>query len=108
MLKRYQVLLPDWLEEYIKLAAKRLDLSFSEIIRAMVCSTTIANVSLLFPEYKPEMTLEDFLRKMNESPNLEIETEELHRLLSKLYFETRKAVEYRFKQSKGLEFQKKK
>ena len=108
MLKRYQVLLPDWLEDYIKIAAKRLDLSFSETIRAMVCATTIANVSILFPEYKPGMTLKDFLKKMQEDPNLEIETAEMHRLLSKLYFETRKAVEYRLEQKIGLEDNKNK
>jgi hypothetical protein len=45
---------------------------------------------------------------MNEDPDLEIETSEVHRLLSKLYFETRKAVEFRFEQTRGLEVNKKK
>jgi hypothetical protein len=107
MLKRYQVLLPDWLEDYVKIAAKRYDLSFSETIRAMVCSTTIASVSKLFPEYKPGMTLEDILDIAEKDPNLEIDTAEMHRLLSKLYFETRKAVEFRFEKKKGLEEDKK-
>ncbi len=42
MLKRYQVLLPDWLEDYVKLLADKYDLSFSEIIRTIICNWILA------------------------------------------------------------------
>lgn len=61
MLKRYQVLLPDWLEEHVKFLADKYDLSFSEIIRGEICFSTLSAVMHLFPEYKPGMTPEIIL-----------------------------------------------
>ena len=43
MLKRYQVLLPDWLEDNIKEIAEIFDLSFSEIIRLELCFAILSS-----------------------------------------------------------------
>lgn len=44
MLKRYQVLLPDWMEEYIKYLVDKYDLSFSEVIRGEICIAILCTV----------------------------------------------------------------
>lgn len=94
MLKRYQVLLPDWLENYIKQIAELYDLSFSEIIRSEICFSILSSTRLLFPEYKMEITPKEVLELS--IGQKEVGEEEKHRLLSKIYFETRKALEYMF------------
>lgn len=56
MLKRYQVLLPDWMEDYIKFLVERHDVSFSEIIRAELCFSFLNTIIKLCPEYKSGIT----------------------------------------------------
>jgi len=101
MLKRYQVLLPDWMEDNIKYYIDKYGLSFSEGIRAELCSAIIATVQLQFPEYKPDITLEEIIDKQKKMRNRKIKKEEIKQILSKVYFEARKATEYR--QSKEKE-----
>lgn len=100
MLKRYQVLLPDWLEDYIKFMVDRYDLSFSEVIRVELCIAILNMVPRLFPELKPEIRGEDIAELVKKNLKVEMEQEETHRLMSKIYFEARKAVEYRLKKEK--------
>lgn len=100
MLKRYQVLLPDWLEENIKLFADKYDLSFSEIIRAEICIAILATVPRQYPEYKPGIIHDEIVKKLRENSEGKMEREEIHRMLSKIYFEARKAVEYRLEKEK--------
>jgi hypothetical protein len=100
MLKRYQVLLPDWLENYIVQIAELYDLSFSEIIRSEICFSILSSTKLLFPEYKMEITPKEVL-ELSIGQN-KVGEEEKHRLLSKIYFETRKALEYMFPKVKNL------
>jgi hypothetical protein len=95
MLKKYQVLFPDWLEEYIKYLANIYDLNFSEIIRAEVCYAILCHVSHFFPEYKPGISPEEVLGMFVPQPSEELGKERNQRILSKIYFETRKAIEYR-------------
>jgi len=94
MLKRYQVLLPEWVEEHIKYLADRYDLSFSEIIRGEICFSTLTAVMFLFPEYKPDLVPEQVLGQLREQNKDNLDREEMHRILSKLYFECRKAIDY--------------
>lgn len=100
MLKRYQVLLPDWLEDYIKHLADKYDLSFSEVIRAELCIAIISTISKLHPDYKFGITHEEILDMIKEDVQENMERDEEHRILSKIYFETRKAIEHRFSQEK--------
>lgn len=97
MLKKYQVLLHDWLEEHIKHLAEKYDLSFSEMIRGQICVSTLTAACYLYPEYEPDIPVEEFLEKFKKQEKLDknaLTKEDLHRALSKIYFETRKAVEY--------------
>ncbi len=100
MLKRYQVLLPDWLEEYNMHLADRYNLSFSEIIRIQICFSTLSSVSSFYPEYKPSTTIQEISKLAKEIIESNLGREELNKLISKLYFETRKAAEYRLKKEK--------
>jgi len=102
MLKRYQVLLPDWLEAYLKWGVDKYKVSFSEIIRLEVCFAVLMTINELHPEYKPGITLQDILARIKSYPNnTKIQKEEASSFLSKVYFETRKAIEYRYSKIKG-------
>lgn len=100
MLKRYQVLLPDWLEDYIKLLAAKYDLSFSEIIRTIMCNWILASVPSIFPELKLGIMPKDIIEMVKAEAQITMESEDIHRMLSKIYFEARKAAEYRMAQEK--------
>ncbi len=100
MLRRYQVLLPDWLEDYVKLLVNTYDLSFSEIIRTMMCNWILTSVPTLYPELKLGLTPKDILEMVKAEAQINIEQEEVHRVLSKIYFESRKAAEYRIAKEK--------
>ena len=102
MLKRYQVLLPDWMEDSIKYFVEKYNLSFSEGIRAEICAAILATVPKQFPEYKPKITHEDLIAMIAKMQKSKINREEVRRLLSKVYFEARKATEYRLANEKEL------
>lgn len=103
MLIRYQVLLPDWLEEHVKYIADRFDLSFSEVIRGEICFATLVAIRLLHPEYKPDIKPDEIISLTKNYEKEEMKREDLHRHLSKLYFETRKAIEYWIEKDKKSE-----
>lgn len=100
-MKRYQVLLPDWLEENIKFYVEEYDLSFSEVIRAEICSAILATVPKQFPEYKPGLSHDDMVNLMKQNAQKKLERDDALRWLSKVYFEARKASEYRLKKLKA-------
>ncbi len=100
MLKRYQVMLPDWLEDYIKLLVNKYDLSFSEVIRTMICNWILATVPNLYPELKLEMTPKEIHELIKAEAQVDMQREDVHRMLSKIYFESRKAAEYRIAKEK--------
>lgn len=95
MLRKYQVLIPDWLEDYIKYLSDNYELSFSEIIRAEVCYAILCHVSKLFPDFEPGINPDEILGLMIPREGEKLEREELQRVMSKIYFETRKAIEHR-------------
>jgi len=101
MLKRYQVLLTDWQEEYVKFIAERYDLSFSEVIRIVIVLEAIMMTSLLYPEYKTSLPIKEVMAKLKKMANPDRNEAELHKLISAGYFEARKAIEYRMSKEKS-------
>ena len=100
MLKRCQVLLESWQEEYLKNTAERYDQSFSEVLRIFLSQGFLFIIPRLHPEFKTAITGKE-IKKMTikvGSPSTSIE--DRHRLISRLYFEARKAVEYRMEKVK--------
>lgn len=100
MLKRYQVLLPDWLEDYLTTLVDSYDLSFSEVIRIALCVEILTVVPLLYPEFKPDIDAKKISKLIGKKLKEEIDQDEIHRIMSKIYFEARKAVEYRIEKEK--------
>jgi hypothetical protein len=95
MLKRCQILLADWQEEYIKNTAERHDISYSEVVRIFLSEGFLYIIPLVHPEYKSGITGRQLADMTRKSADPDIPIEEQHRLIGKLYFEARKAVEYR-------------
>jgi len=96
MKKKFQVVVPDWMEDYLNYLVDRYDLNISEVIRLEICFAILAMTEKLFPEHEMGITSE----QISELPTLDmdkIERDQLMRMLSKLYFEARKAAEYRMK-----------
>lgn len=94
MYKRYQVLLNDWLADVIKEMAEKYDVSFSEVVRAALCLLLGQAVSAAYPKCTcglKQKEWEAIIEKRKK--NIELGSEEVHRFLSKLYFETRKSLE---------------
>ncbi len=101
MLKRYQVLLTDWQGEYVKFAAEKYDLSFSEILRIMISFCAIEIAKYEHPGYKTKVRPGQFMEKCKKMVKDGIDESELHAYLSQMYFEARKAVEYRMEHDPG-------
>ena len=97
MLKRCQVLFEDWQMEYLNVMAGSLDISFSEAVRMSMSLGFLCGISTIHPEFKPGIEK----KIIEKAVNKELAEEEIHKLLSKLYFESRKAVEYRMSKASG-------
>ena len=94
MLKRYQILLNEWQADHYKMIAQQYDVSFSEMIRMALCVDIMKATKAVFPDYKfniEDKLIVDLMKKKEISGNVQIE--EFHKFLSKLYFEIRKATE---------------
>ena len=100
MLKRYQVLIPDWLEDYLKVVCKAYDMNFSEAIRAEVFIAIILSVQNLFPEFEMDFSFDDMFSVSKGKSPFKIDRAVLKKGLSKLSFEARKAAEFRTKMLK--------
>ncbi len=94
MLKRYQVLLDDWLADFIKERAEKHDASFSEVIRIALCVYYGGITSEFYPEYEYEFTLKKMASCLKKFAALDMSEDVIHKMISDIYFETRKALEY--------------
>ena len=97
MQKRIQAVLPDWLEEYINFIADKYDISVSEAIRSQICLAAISMVNEMYPEYESEFTTKDIFKSVAQFNGGTLDRGLFLKLLSKTYFEARKAVEFRLK-----------
>lgn len=100
MLKRFQVLLPDWLENYIKFGAKKFDISVSELIRIEVCLAILTQITELFPEHKIGISFKELFMIYKNHAREMTDKEDIRLTISKIYYETRKAIEFRQKTQK--------
>ena len=98
MLKRVQVLLDEWQVEHYKLTAQKYDVSFSEMIRMALCMDILSSTKIAFPKYSYKLN-DTLLRKSIKTHRIDktMVPEVFHQFLSKVYFEARKAAEYRDK-----------
>ena len=98
-MNKFQVLLPDWLEDYIEFLSKKYDLPISEVIRMQVSACGLFMVKTLYPEFETNFSM-DFVTALPTEYAESHDQEALKRKLSKLYHESRKAVEYRMDKEK--------
>lgn len=98
--KRYQVLLSDWMEDYMKFIAERYDMNFSSAIRVHMCLGMLYAISNVEPNYKIDVPKDELLKLSKKASKDDLQEEEIHQLLSKIIFETRKAVEFRLAKEK--------
>ena len=94
MLKRYQVLLNDWLADYIKVLAEKYDASFSEVIRLSLCMEYAYTISLRYPGFKTKLNHKKVIEEMNTLIKTKKFEEGRHKIMSGTYFEARKAIEF--------------
>ncbi|NIO49584.1 MAG: hypothetical protein GTN73_09160 [Candidatus Aminicenantes bacterium] len=95
MLKRYQVLLSDWIEDYIKVVAEKYDISTSAVIRIHMGLAIIFVMTTLYPEYKQNFTDKEFQELAKKAAKGKLDEVEAHNAMSRILFEARKAVEFR-------------
>ena len=98
-LKRQQILLEDWQVTYAKVIAEKYDISYSEAIRIMLCIAFIQIAKELYPGYKPAVSVKEVVDNILKAPTA-TRRDKVYGLLSKVYFEARKAVEHRTAQLK--------
>ena len=106
MLKRYQVLLASWQADYLKYIAEKYDISFSEAVRAAISLALVCTIPKVYPEYKSSKSEEkpqDISKKIVKGAD----QIEIHRMLSTLYYEARKASEYSLSKGAGEKHAKK-
>jgi hypothetical protein len=95
MLKRNQVLLNDWIVDHAKAIAKKYDISFSEVIRLLVCLQACIHIKMLYPEYNYKIKSSEIAAVISSTDKKGgLDPEDLHKLFSDIYFESRKAMEF--------------
>jgi len=94
VLKRYQILLNDWQAEHYRMISEKYDVSFSEMIRMALCMDILNATKVIFPKYRWKISKKLIENAMKNRDIVgSIGAEKFHRLLSQIYFETRKATE---------------
>jgi hypothetical protein len=94
MLKRYQILLTDWLADHLRTISEKYDISISEGVRLMLCLQIPKMVSFAYPKYKIETADRKLVTTIKKAGDNEISREDLYKLMSEIYFEARKALEF--------------
>ena len=95
MLKRMQILLEDWQVEYAMRAAKRFDFSLSEVVRILVSEAIMSILFSLEPNKKIGISQKQLTKMKRQVLNSKSTSEERHRIISRVYFEARKAAEHK-------------
>ncbi len=100
MLKRYQVLLNDWLADHIRKISERYDISFSETIRGALCLAYLTLIAKDYPDYKIDLKSTNRRISLKRGNYEKVGRELFHRDLSKIYFEAHKAIEFFWNEEK--------
>ena len=93
MLKRYQVLMNDWLADFTKSNSKKYDISFSEGIRIGLCLHYLMTLAKKCPDHTVDISTDDVFDQLKNYSGSGKDKEELQKTLSKIYFETRKLLD---------------
>jgi len=102
MLKRYQVLLEDWLGDHLAAISEKYDISFSEAIRLVLCLQIPELASIAYPKIKTKKLKKELVSTIRMQARNKEGRDEFYCLVSHIYFEGRKAVESWSKEQKKL------
>ncbi|MBU1862234.1 MAG: hypothetical protein KKH94_01015 [Candidatus Omnitrophica bacterium] len=97
MVKRCQVLITDWQEEYIRYISKKHDYSFTETVRMLLSLGIMYIIPIISSKYKTAMPKKKLLAMIKNVTKDTITRAERDRFLSIVHFEAMKAVEYRLR-----------
>jgi hypothetical protein len=93
MLKRYQIMLNDWLADFAKERAREYDISFSEAIRIGLCVYYSHILSEQYPECNVDLSCKEMVENLKRYSGTPEQEEEMHKEISRIYFEARKAID---------------
>ena len=102
MLRRYQVLLADWLGDHFKEISKKYDISFSEAIRIVACLQVPKLAKIAHPKCKFISFDKELVKAIKQASTNRSNSADFHKLLSEIYFEARKALEVWDKEEKKI------
>jgi len=105
MPKKYQVILPDWMADYLEQIAETYELTISEILRLEICFGILSATQQFFPEYEQKSSLTEIFKQHQDTKPKDIDRELFHKNISKIFFETRKAVEFRMEKCKKIQLE---
>lgn len=94
MLKRHQVLLEDFIVDYARHNAQKYDISFSEAIRLALCIQYGNWISEKYPKYKFPFAPKKLKEREPNTYGSKRDLLKHHKLMSDIYYEARKAIEY--------------
>ena len=101
-MKKAQVVIPDWLDEFMKLRVKDFGLTCSALIRLDICMAFLAYMAELYPEYKPGISNKKICTALEACKCGSLGEDEVEKMLSKIQFETRKGVEHIMSTRSGI------
>jgi hypothetical protein len=83
------------MEEYLETIASQFDLTISELLRLELSLGFIFFVDYFLPQFKAPSLDEFGIPRADAVPSPEkLDREKMHRVLSRIYFEARKATDY--------------
>ncbi|MBN1872496.1 MAG: hypothetical protein JW800_07990 [Candidatus Omnitrophica bacterium] len=100
MLKRYQILLEDWMAEHLKGIGDKYDISLSEAVRILLALQVPRMISIAYPKIKSVVFDEDLVKIIKKANTNKSSMEAFHKVLSKIYFESHKSIEAWFEEEK--------
>jgi len=95
MLVRHQILLDNWMADFLKQRARQFGISFSESIRKILCLHHIMLADAECGECRSDMSMEKYIEMTKKWGNSvdKKSKQEMRKALSDIYFDARKAIE---------------
>ena len=104
MLRRKQVMISDWLDDFLHAASKRYKLSYSEIIRIATCHHMISVICERDPKFKMLTTTKQVAKNMKAYCKGTAGEVETRKMIADIYLEAKKILDIRLKEiNKELE-----
>ncbi|MCA9400752.1 MAG: hypothetical protein KC713_03935 [Candidatus Omnitrophica bacterium] len=105
MLRRKQVMVSDWLDDFIIEISQHYNLSYSEAVRIMLSFGFAQVVTKISPDYSFSIDAQDIADASKERNNGKINPEIKRKLTADIYFEARNILENYLKKAKKVHSQ---